>query len=168
MIDEILVALGMTILGYSFYRSVRMVAEIKNHDISSFWRLSVKFATALVLIIFFFLSIVFFKFASLSAEGLDFFKIQISSAFLVGALFVTFIVKINSVGARSIGKRIENLKKEYGDAFKEREELEKRVEKVEEELESMKKLTKPAERELKTAEMKKEMKNLREELKKKE
>ena len=166
MIDLILVALGMAVLGYSFYRSVRMVSEIKNHDVSSFWRLSVKFAAALVLIIFFFLAVVFFKFVSLSPEGLDLFRIQMGSAFLVGALFVTFIVKINSVGAHSIGKRIEKLKKEYGDAFKERDELEKRVERLEKELETMKKL-KPADRETKTDEMNNEVKSLSEELKKK-
>jgi len=159
----------MAVLGYSFYRSVRMVSEIKNHEVSSFWRISVKFAAALVLIIFFFFSVVFFKFVSLSPEGLDFLKIQMSSAFLVGALFVTFVVKINSVGARSISKRIENLKKEYGDAFKERDELKERVERMERDLEDMKKITKHAvDRELKMVEMKKEMKSLSEELKKKE
>jgi len=162
MIDIILILLGMCILGYSFYHTVGIVAEVKDHKIPPMWMLSMKFAGAFTLITFFLLSMVFFNFISLYSAGEFFLKMLLSSVFLGGAFLVTLIVKISAASVRSMAKSSENLREMYEEAAKKEEGMKEKMQEMERELETSKASKSKEEMKKKIAELTKELETTKE------
>jgi threonine/homoserine/homoserine lactone efflux protein len=167
MIDTILMLLGACILGYSFYKSVKILSELKDRKTPSAWRLSMKFAAVLVLIIFFVVTLVFFgSLYSPLAENLS--REFLGSFFFSGAVIVILTVKVNSMVLRNAQRVSSAYRKMYEVTAKSKKVMEKKIRGLEGELEDAKKITKHVvDRELRMIELKEEIRSLKEQLEKK-